>query len=75
MNYNDRDWGLTISAFGCLLLIGVLTLGALAVVAASIFFLVTGGSLGYILIALVALGFGCIFWSGITWSFARMVEG
>ena len=73
MNY-DRDWGLTIGALGCLLLTGVLTLCALLVVAASIFCLVTEGSLGYILIALVALGFGCIGWSGITWSFDRMVE-
>lgn len=70
-----RDWGATIGAFGFLLLTGLLTFGALLVVAASIFLLVTEGIPGYIFLGLAALGFGCIFWSGVHWSFARMVEG
>lgn len=70
-----RDWGATIGAFGLLLLTGVATLCALLVVAACVFFLVTEGIPGYALMGLAALGFACLFGSGVGWSFNRMVEG
>jgi len=70
-----RDWGATIGAFGLMLITGVLTLCALLVVAACVFFLVTEGILGYVLLGLVALGFGCLFGSGTVWCYSRMVEG
>lgn len=70
-----RDWGATIGAFGLLLLSAVATLCALLVVAACVYFLVTEGTPGYVLLGLAALGFACVFASGVHWSFSRMVEG
>ena len=70
-----RDWGITIGAFGLMLLTSVATLCALLVVAASVYFLITEGPPGYALMGVAALGFACLFASGVHWSFARMVEG
>lgn len=64
----DRDWVQVMGGFGILLITGVATLCALLVVAACIYLLVTEGQLGYLLLAPVALGFGCIFASGIKWA-------
>lgn len=69
-----RDWVSTFIAFGVLLIAAVATLCALLVVAACVFFLVTEGQLGYILLAIVALGFACIFGAGAHWGFTSMVD-
>lgn len=72
--YSSRDWGLTVGAFGLLLLTGVGTLCALLVTAASVWFLFDEGQPGYILITLIALGFGGIFASATKWAFDSMVD-
>jgi hypothetical protein len=70
--YSRRDWGMTLGALGLLLLSTVATLCALGVTAASIWFLFNEGHPGYVLVTAIALGFGCIFASGIKWAFDSM---
>lgn len=72
--YSSRDWGNTIGAFGLLLLTGIVTLCALLVTAASVWFLFDEGQPMYVLMALAALGFSCMFASLSKWVFDSMVD-
>lgn len=70
--YSSRDWADTIGWFGVTLLLLLLTLCTQLVVLASVYFIATEGSPGYILLGLAALGFSCLFGSSTKWAFDSM---
>lgn len=72
--YSSRDWADTIGWFGFMLLLALVTLGAVLVLLGSAYLMVVESQPGYILLALGALGFGCMFGAGTKWAYDSMME-